>query len=155
MISRRVLEVSTAALTGSFGLAVAVSSVDNGIGWSTAGVDSGTFPFLAGVIIVLGSLYNLGRGALAGTAVVVSRADLRRVAALFVPAAIFIGVIPAIGIYLASAGYMFAVLALPKHQSPLRSLVIAAITPVVLYVVFERLFLVTLPHGALAAALGF
>jgi hypothetical protein len=153
MISRRVLEVSTAALTGSFGLAVAVSSVDNGIGWSTAGVDSGTFPFLAGVIIVLGSLYNLGRGALAGNAVVVSRADLRRVAALFVPAAIFIGIIPAIGIYLASAGYMFAVL--PKHQSLLRSLVIAAITPVVLYVVFERLFLVTLPHGALAAALGF
>ena len=155
MISRRVLEVSTAALTGSFGLAVAVSSVDNGIGWSTAGVDSGTFPFLAGVIIVLGSLYNLGRGALAGTAVVVSRSDLHRLAALFVPAAIFIGVIPMVGMYLASAGYMFGVLALPKHQSLLYSFIIAAVTPVVLYIVFERLFLVTLPHGALAAALGF
>jgi Tripartite tricarboxylate transporter TctB family len=155
MISRRVLEVSTAALTGSFGLAVAVSSLDNGIGWSTAGVDSGTFPFLAGMIIVVGSLYNLGRGALTGTAVVVSQSDLRRLAALFVPAAIFIGVIPMIGMYLASAGYMFGVLALPKHQSLLRSLVIAAVTPLVLYIVFERLFLVTLPHGALAAALGF
>jgi len=155
MISRRVLEVSTAALTGSFGLAVAVSSLDNGIGWSTAGVDSGTFPFLAGVVIVLGSLYNLGRGALTGAAVVVSRSDLRRLAALFVPAAIFIGVIPMIGMYLASAGYMFSVLALPKHQSLLRSFIIAALKPVVLYVVFERLFLVTLPHGALAAALGF
>jgi Tripartite tricarboxylate transporter TctB family len=155
MISRRVLEVSTAALTGSFGLAVAVSSLDNGIGWSTAGVDSGTFPFLAGMIIVVGSLYNLGRGALTGSAVVVSQSDLRRLAALFVPAAIFIGVIPMIGMYLASAGYMFGVLALPKHQSLLRSLVIAAVTPLVLYIVFERLFLVTLPHGALAAALGF
>ncbi len=60
-----------------------------------------------------------------------------------------------IGIYLASAGYMFAVLALPKHQSLLYSFIIAAVTPVVLYIVFERLFLVTLPHGALAAALGF
>ena len=50
---------------------------------------------------------------------------------------------------------MFAALALPKHQSLLRSLVIAAMTPVALYVVFERLFQVTLPHGALAAALGF
>jgi hypothetical protein len=50
---------------------------------------------------------------------------------------------------------MFGVLALPKHQSLLRSLIIAALTPVALYVVFERLFLVTLPHGALAAALGF
>ncbi len=155
MISRRVLEVSTAALTGSFGLAVAVSSIDNGIGWSTAGVDSGTFPFLAGVIIVLGSFYNLGRGALAGAAVMVSRSDLRRLAALFVPAAIFVGVIPTIGMYLASAGYVFAVLALPKHQSLLYSFIIAAATPVVLYIVFERLFQVTLPHGALAAALGF
>src|SRR5260370_13651166 len=113
MISRRVLEVSTAALTGSFGLAVAVSSIDNGIGWSTAGVDSGTFPFLAGVIIVLGSLYNLRRGALTGAPVVGSRSDLRPLPALFVPAALFIGVIPMIVMYLPSAGYLFALRALP------------------------------------------
>jgi hypothetical protein len=155
MISRRVLEVSTAALTAGFGLVVVVSSIDNGIGWSAAGVDAGTFPFLTGIIIVLGSLYNLGRGALAGGAIVVSRTDLRRLAALFVPAALFVGVIPLIGMYLASACYVFAVLTLPKHQSLLRSLVIAIITPLVLYVVFERLFQVTLPSGALAAALGF
>ena len=46
-------------------------------------------------------------------------------------------------------------LALPRHQSLLRSLVIAVVTPLALYVVFERMFQVTLPHGALAAALGF
>ena len=32
MISRRALEISTAALTGIFGVVVVVSSVDNGIG---------------------------------------------------------------------------------------------------------------------------
>jgi hypothetical protein len=32
MISRRSLEVATAALTGAFGAAVAISSLDNGIG---------------------------------------------------------------------------------------------------------------------------
>ena len=42
MISRRALELSTALLTGSFGVAVVVPSLDNGIGWSSAGVDSGT-----------------------------------------------------------------------------------------------------------------
>ena len=97
MISRRTLELATAALTGSFGITVVVSSIDNGIGWSSAGVDAGTFPFLTGVIIVAGSLYNLARGALAGTGVAISRVDLQRVAALFIPATIFIAVIPMIG----------------------------------------------------------
>jgi hypothetical protein len=160
MISRRALEISTAALTGIFGVAVVVSSIDNGIGWSSAGVDAGTFPFLTGVIVVLGSLYNLGQGALgrgilAKVTVALTRAELGRLAGLFIPAAIFVAAIPILGMYLASAGYVFAVLALPKRQPVLHALVIAAVTPLVLYAVFERLFQVSLPQGALAAALGF
>ncbi|KRR02000.1 tripartite tricarboxylate transporter TctB [Bradyrhizobium jicamae] len=160
MISRRALEIAAAVLTGIFGVVVVVSSFDNGIGWSSAGVDAGTFPFLTGIIIVLGSLYNLGQGALGrGTLaivrVAVTPSELRRLAGLFVPAAIFVAVIPMIGMYLASAAYVFAVLALPKRQSVLRALVIAAATPLALYVVFERMFQVSLPHGALAAAFGF
>ena len=160
MISRRALEIFTAALTGIFGVAVVVSSIDNGIGWSRAGVDAGTFPFLTGTIVVFGSLYNLaqgarGRGTLARVTVGITRSELGRLAGLFVPAAIFVAAIPIFGMYLASAGYVFAVLALPKRQSVLRALVIAAVTPVVLYVVFERLFQVSLPYGALAAALGY
>ncbi|MEH2517620.1 hypothetical protein V1279_003193 [Bradyrhizobium sp. AZCC 1610] len=160
MISRRALEIATAALTGIFGVVVVVSSIDNGIGWSSAGVDAGTFPFLTGVIVVLGSLYNmaqgaLGRGTLAIVRVAVTPSELRRLAGLFVPAAIFVAVIPIAGMYLASAGYVFAVLALPKRQSVFRSLVIAVVTPLALYVVFERLFQVSLPRGALATAFGF
>lgn len=160
MVSRRALEISTAALTGIFGVVVVVSSIDNGIGWSSTGVDAGTFPFLTGVIIVLGSLYNvaqasLGRGTLAIVRVAVTPSELRRLAGLFVPAAIFVAVIPIVGMYLASAGYVFAVLSLPKQQSVLRSLVIAVATPLALYAVFERMFQVSLPHGALAVAFGF
>jgi hypothetical protein len=160
MISRRALEIFTAALTGIFGVAVVVLSIDNGIGWSSAGVDAGTFPFLTGTIVVLGSLYNLaqgalGRGTLASVTVAVTRSELGRLAGLFVPAAIFVAAIPIFGMYLASAGYVFAVLALPKRQSILHALVIAGVTPIALYVVFERLFQVSLPHGALAAAFGY
>ncbi|OCK59073.1 tripartite tricarboxylate transporter TctB family protein [Bradyrhizobium sp. LMTR 3] len=160
MISRRALEIAAAALTGIFGVVVVVSSIDNGIGWSSAGVDAGTFPFLTGIIIVLGSLYNMGQGAmgrgtLAMVRIAVTPSELRRLAGLFVPAAIFVAVIPLVGMYLASAGYVFAVLALPRRQSVLRALVIAAATPLALYVVFERMFQVSLPHGALAAAFGY
>lgn len=160
MISRRALELATAVLTGSFGVAVVLSSLDNGIGWSSAGVESGTFPFLTGVIVVLGSLYNLARGTLPGLTlasvpIAITPTELRRLAGLFVPAAIFVAAMPLIGIYLASAVYIFAVLAIPKHQSLMRSSMMAAATAVGLYVVFERMFQVSLPHGALAAAFGF
>ncbi|TYL92176.1 tripartite tricarboxylate transporter TctB family protein [Bradyrhizobium rifense] len=160
MISRRALELATAILTGSFGVAVVVQSLDNGIGWSSAGVDSGTFPFLTGIIIVAGSLYNLARGivpavSLASVPIAITSIELRRLAGLFVPAAIFVAAIPLLGMYLASAAYVFAVLAIPRHQSVVRSAVTAAATALALYVVFERLFQVSLPHGALAAALGF
>ncbi len=160
MISRRALELATAILTGSFGVAVVVQSLDNGIGWSSAGVDAGTFPFITGVIIVAGSLYNLARGVvpagmLANVPVAITSIELRRLAGLFVPAAIFVAAIPLLGMYIASAGYIFAVLAIPRHQTVLRSAVTAAATALALYVVFERMFQVSLPHGALAAALGF
>ncbi|MCA6113794.1 tripartite tricarboxylate transporter TctB family protein [Bradyrhizobium sp. WSM 1738] len=160
MISRRALEIAAAALTGIFGVVVIISSIDNGIGWSSAGVDAGTFPFLTGVIIVLGSLYNvahgaLGRGTLANVRIAITATEVRRLAGLFVPAAIFVAVIPLLGMYLASAGYVFAVLALPRRQPVLRALVIGAATPLALYIVFERMFQVSLPHGALAAAFGF
>lgn len=160
MISRRALELATAILTGSFGVAVVVQSLDNGIGWSSEGVDAGTFPFLTGIIIVAGSLYNLARGVvpvatLASVPIAITPIELRRLAGLFVPAAIFVAAIPLLGMYIASAAYVFAVLAIPRHQSVVRSLMTAAATALALYVVFERMFQVSLPHGALAAALGF
>jgi hypothetical protein len=155
MISRRALELATAALTGTFGAAVIVSSIDNGIGWSTAGVDAGTFPFLTGLIVLVGSLWNLARGWLQGRDVVVGLSDLRRVTALFVPAVVFVAAIPLIGVYLASGCYVLGTLALLHRFSFPRSLLIATATPLALYLVFERMFQVSLPHGALGDVIGF
>ena len=155
MISRRALEVATAALTGTFGAAVVVFSIDNGIGWSTAGVDAGTFPFLTGVIILAGSLWNLASGWLQASDVAVSSSDLQRVTALFVPAVVFVGAIPLMGVYLASGFYMLGSLALLHRFSLPRSLLIAVATPLALYLVFERMFQVSLPHGVLGDVLGF
>ncbi|MFK4507764.1 tripartite tricarboxylate transporter TctB family protein [Bradyrhizobium daqingense] len=160
MISRRALELATAVLTGSFGAAVIVSSLDNGIGWSSAGVEAGTFPFLTGIIVVVGSLYNLVRGAmpaatLANVPIAITSIELRRLAGLFVPAALFVAAIPLVGMYVASALYVFAVLVIPRHQSVPRALAMAGATALALYVVFERMFQVSLPHGALDAAFGF
>src|SRR5262249_62218365 len=98
MISRRALEFVTAALTGTFGAAVIGSSIDNGIGWSTAGVDAGTFPFLTGVVILIGSLWNLARG-WPQSRDVVRPSGLRRLTALLVSGGLVVGGSPLIGVY--------------------------------------------------------
>jgi hypothetical protein len=155
MISRRALEVTTALLTGAFGATVAVSSLDNGIGWSSAGVEAGTFPFLTGLIVLAGSLYNLGHGWLRGTGIAIRRIDFRRTGALLLPAVLYVAVIPLLGIYVASAFYLFGTLRFQSRLSIVRSVGIALVTSVALYAVFERMFQVSLPHGLLGAALDF
>ena len=117
MVSGRSLEAATALITGAFGAAVVVSSLDNGIGWSAAGVESGTFPFIVGLVIVAGSLFNLVQGWLQARAVILGPGELRRLGILFVPAAVFVGIIPLIGIYPASAFYVFGALAWHKRGS--------------------------------------
>ncbi len=149
MFSRRALEALTAAITGAFGLAIAVQSLDNGIGWSSAGVESGTFPFMTGLIVVAGSLYNLVRGWLRGREVVVTGIQFRRSVALFLPAAVYVAVIPLLGMYVSSVLYLLATLRGHNGISLVRAAIIAVVAAVALYVVFEWSFQVSLPHGLL------
>ena len=53
--------------------------------------------------------------------------------------------IPVIGLYAASAAYVLVATA--GRISLVRAVALAAATPVALYLVFERMFLVSLPHG--------
>jgi hypothetical protein len=155
MVSRRSLETATALLTGSFGAAVVVSSLGNGIGWSAAGVDSGTFPFIVGFIILSGSIFNLVQGWLQARDIVLQPSELKRLGMLFIPAVACVGVIPLIGMYLASAGYVFGALAWHKRGSLVFSGVAAISTALALYLIFERTFQISLPRGVLGDALGF
>ncbi len=155
MISRRTLETTTALLTGAFGAAVLISSVDNGIGWSRAGVDAGTFPFIVGVVIFVGSLYNLFKGWPRNDTIVIGSNDLKRVGALFIPAVIFVALIPLIGMYLAAAAYAFGAIAWQKQGSLVFASAVSFSTALALYLIFELTFLISLPRGMLGNALGF
>jgi hypothetical protein len=155
MVSGRSLEAGTALVTGAFGAAVIVSSLDNGIGWSAAGVDAGTFPFVVGLIILSGSVFNLVQGWLQARDVILRSNELKRVGMLFVPAAVYVGVIPLIGIYLASAGYVFGALARHKRGAFTLSAVAAIGTALALYLIFELTFQISLPRGLLGDIIGF
>jgi hypothetical protein len=155
MVSGRSLEAATALITGAFGAAVVVSSLDNGIGWSTAGVESGTFPLIVGLVILAGSLFNLVQGWLHARPVVLGPSELKRLGILFVPAAVFVGIIPLIGIYPASALYVFGALAWHKRGSLLVPALAAIGAALALYLIFELTFQISLPHGALGTFFGF
>ena len=153
MVSGRSLEAGTALLTAAFGVAVVVSSLDNGIGWSAAGVDAGTFPFVVGLIIVSGSLFNLAQGWLHAREIVLRSSELKRLAMLFIPAAIYVGVIPLIGIYRLG---IYVLARWPGTSAVPSFLGIAAIgTAVALYLIFEVTFQISVPRGWLGSALGF
>ena len=157
MISRRGLETGTAALTFAFGAAVAVSSTENGIGWSSAGVESGTFPFITGLIVAAASAWNLVYAGLwrGSRHTLVSREDLKKSAALFLPAVAMVAAVPFLGLHVASAIYMFGVLVWQNHMAPVRAFAGAVVVAVSLYVMFDWAFQVTLPRGTLGAARGF
>jgi hypothetical protein len=155
MVSGRSLEAATALITGAIGAAVLVSSLDNGIGWSAAGVESGTFPFIVGIVILAGSVFNLVQGRLHARAVILGPSELRRLGILFVPAAAFVAVIPLIGMYPASTFYVFGALAWHKRGSLLLPALAAIGAALALYLIFELTFQISLPRGALGTIIGF
>jgi hypothetical protein len=155
MITRRQLEIATGAITGTIAIAVIVSSVRVGSGWSSAGVESGTFPLLAGLLILAGSVVNVARAFVDAPALAVGAAELRRLAGLFLPAVVFVAAIPFVGIYVAAAGYVLWTISVQHDGAWWRSALIALGTMLTLYWLFERTFQVALPHGWLGAALGF
>jgi len=156
MISRRALEIATAALTGTFGVAVAVSSLELGVKWTASGVEPGTLPFVTGLVIIGGSLFNLVSGALTPHGeTAIAAGNARRLAGLFLPAALYIAAIPLLGMYVSSALYVFGALHIQNRASLLRGLTTATVVVLVLYFLFEATFRVYLPRGWLGNALGF
>lgn len=156
MISRRSLEVGTALLTGAFGTAVLISSLDNGVSWTRSGIEAGTFPFVMGAIVAAASLYNMISGWLhASPGVMLDWRTLKRVGALFIPACFFVAAIPLLGMHLSAGLYVFCVL-LPHHSFTMWKKVTLSIgTMLALYLIFDQAFKVDLPPGLLETALGF
>jgi hypothetical protein len=64
-------------------------------------------------------------------------------------------VIPLIGMYVASALYVFGALAWHKRGAFLFAGISAIATALALYLIFELTFQISLPRGALGDALGF
>ena len=69
-------------------------------------------------------------------------------------AAVFIALIPSLGMYIASAGYVLATVGWQRKLPLWKTGALAVVVPLFLFFVFEKLFVVTLPHGALLDIMG-
>jgi hypothetical protein len=158
LVSKRKVDVVVALLLVGVGALVIIDSLRLGIGWAADGPQSGYFPFYIGVLMVVASLGTVcvtlfGRDQ--GHGAFVERAQFRDVLKVFVPAAVFVGLIGFIGIYVASALFIAAFMRwLGKFRW--RTIVIVAVAvPFALFLLFEIWFLVPLPKGPLEDLLGY
>ena len=153
--AQRNVEIGVTVATALFGLIIILGSREVGIGWGAEGPQSGFFPFYLGVIIIASSAVNLLEALRKSSEKTFADwSQLRQVLAITIPSAVYVTVIPWIGIYVSSL-LLIAVFMmwLGSYRAPyaflLSALIIAAT-----YLTFEKWFLVPLPKGPIEDLLG-
>ncbi len=138
------------------GLVIA-DSLRVGIGWGDDGPRSGYFPFYIGLMLAAASGWTLlgalrGGGADEGFATV---GQLKSVAQIAVPIAVYVAVLSVLGLYVASIALIgYFMKRHGRYGWPLTAAVSLGV-PLTAFLVFERWFLGPLPKGPLEGALGF
>ena len=151
-IATWVVEAAVAAVLLVVGIVVIFESRRLGAGWTSDGPGSGYFPFYIGLIITisaLGTLYQTVLGKERNTDVFVDREQLGRVLSVLLPAAVYVGAIALVGIYVASAIYIALFMIVLGKYSWIKSVVAALAINVVLFCMFEVWFKVPLYKGSL------
>ena len=152
---QRHVEMGVAAAMALLGLIAVIGSLQVGTGWGAEGPKSGFFPFWIGLIVIAASACNLVQAYSHGSRKLFATwTQGAQVLKVVLPLTLYVGAIPWLGIYLASAlliaGFMRWI---GRYGWPL-ILAIGIGLPVITYVTFEMWFLVPLPKGPLEDLLG-
>jgi hypothetical protein len=134
------------------GLVVVTASAKLGAGWTSDGPGSGYFPFYLGIILCLsslGTLYQALFGKKRDTEIFVDQEQFRRVLVVLIPAAVYVGAIYLLGLYVASAIYVAGFMRDLGKFSWVRSVVTALAMAVLFFLMFEVWFKVPLFKGSL------
>lgn len=155
--SHRWVEMGTAILIAAFALVVIAGSIQAGYGWAPDGPRAGFFPFYVGLFILAASVVNFfqvwslpvdGR-------LFAEWGQLWQVVSVVLPSAIYVALVPWIGIYVSSMLLIGLFMVWFGRYGWAMTLPIAIGVPLLIFIVFERWFLVPLPKGPIEAMLGF
>ena len=154
----RVAEVVVSLMLVALALTLGLDNWRTGIGWDSTGPQAGYFPFYLSVILGLASLYGLVTTFLARNEVsetFVTRAQLRRVMAVFVPTLLFCLATQFLGMYVASFLLIAIFMRMVGKIALWKSLLTAFLFTAIMFVTFDIAFDVIMPKGPLEAAFGY
>jgi putative tricarboxylic transport membrane protein len=160
VVSSRVMNIAVSIALMAVAAVVMVSSYRLGSGWAkNVGPDSGYFPFYVSLIMFCTSAVTLARSFLSrdpdGGGGFIAHGELMMVLQVLIPMSIFVVLSLYIGIYIST--FLFIGFFMTWHgRYPLwKTLPVAILVPIVLFIVFEVWFLVPLPKGPFEAWLGY
>ena len=155
MLSRYQLELATAGAMFVLGTLALAGALEHETGWAAGGPQAGYFPFRLGLIIMAASMAVAAQAwwnrAAQRRSVIVTQEAGRRVLAFAGPVLAFVTVSQWLGLYVATALYLTAVLRWQGKRSWATSLAVALGSMTGAYVVFERWFQVPLLKGPIEA----
>ncbi|WOH68162.1 tripartite tricarboxylate transporter TctB family protein [Bradyrhizobium sp. BWA-3-5] len=155
--SVRVVDVVVSLVLLALAITLGFDNWRTGAGWETTGPQPGYFPFYLSVILGGASLYGLVAAFLSRTEATesfVTRAQLRRVMAVFVPTLLFVLVTQFLGLYVASFLLISGFMRLVGKIAWWKSLLTAFVFTAAMFVTFDVAFDVIMPKGPLEAAFG-
>jgi len=154
--SQRAVELGVAIAIGGFALIIIIGSIKAGTGWGLEGPKAGFFPFYVGLIIMAASILNAVHAlTIPAGKEFADWGQLRQVLSVVVPTAFYVGLVPFIGIYLASMLLIAFFMRWLGSYGPTVIAPVAIGVPIAFFIVFERWFLVPLPKGPIEYWLGF
>ncbi len=150
-------ELAVAGFLFCLAMLVITDSVRVGIGWADDGPQAGYFPFYIGLLLAASSgwiLLSQLRSWSANTEEFATRKQIGLVVSVLVPILLYVALIFAIGIYIASAVLIGYFMFRHGKYKPRVALPVAFGVPLFFFAVFEKWFLVPLPKGPLERLLG-
>jgi hypothetical protein len=145
-----VVEGVVAVLVLILGLTILYGSRKLGSGWTTDGPGAGYFPFYIGLILCIsavGIFWQSVFGKDRSTEIFVDSVQIKRVMQVLVPAAIYVGVIQVLGLYVASAIYIALFMIVLGKYSVVKSILLGVGFNALFFMLFEVWFKVPLYKG--------
>lgn len=145
-----IVDAVVAALIAILGGVVIYGSRELGAGWTSDGPGSGYFPFYIGVILVIsgvGALYQAVASKTRDLGIFVNGEQFGRIMSVLLPAAVYVGVIQLIGIYVASVVYIALFMVILGKYSWFKSVLVGLVVNVLFFFMFEVWFKVPLFKG--------
>jgi putative tricarboxylic transport membrane protein len=160
VVSNRTMNIVVALTLMVVASVVMVASYRLGAGWAKdVGPDSGYFPFYVALIMFVTSAATLLQHLLArrpdGAGGFIAHGELIMVLQVLIPMTIFVVLSIYIGIYIST--FLFIGFFMTWHgRYPLyKTIPVALLVPIALFLIFEIWFLVPLPKGPFEAWLGY